>query len=157
MKLIKKEKREYASKKHRRVAKSKTGRGKFGVNKTNTLKYTKEDFQKAIKDSLGVKYTVYQRVGCHWATLNEYFAMYPELDRQLQDEKKTADSFVNNKMMELIEKGDSKMITLYQKTKGGYREQVVLDHKTSDGSLHPRRKLDKREMETFKEVFNEEF
>jgi hypothetical protein len=153
MKLLKKKNN------RRQIKDTRQGIGKNGKpNKTKSLQYTREDFQQAIVDSHGVKYTVYKRVGCASKTLEDYLTIYPELQEQLDQEARDARSFVDGKMFKLIEDNDRLMINLFQKTKGGYTEKTQVDHVSSDKSLSTRRhKLSKKEMEKFKEVFQDEF
>ena len=97
----------------------------------NKPKYKKEDFEKAIKGSRGLKSVVYGRVGTDNKTLDRYLEKYPELQDQLKEERVTMDDFAESKLFELIKDKNPAVCIFYAKTrmqKRGYVEKYQHEH-----------------------------
>jgi Mn-dependent DtxR family transcriptional regulator len=96
--------------------------------------YTEEQILKAISGSRAIMSTIADRLGCTWHTAKKYVEKYPNCVRALEDETESLIDTVENKAIELMEKGDSSMVKYYLSTKGkkrGYSEKHEIEHSSN--------------------------
>ncbi len=102
----------------------------------NKPKYKKEEFEKAIKGSRGLKSVVYGRVGCDDKTLERYLEKYPDLVDMLKSERVTMDDFAESKLFELVKDKNPAVCIFYAKTRmqsRGYVEKHRHEVSGTDG------------------------
>lgn len=71
-------------------------------------KLTIKKVEKAIEGSFGNKSVIAKKCNCTWQSVYEFFNKYPELEEKLQKERDNILYLAENKLLEIIVKGDIK-------------------------------------------------
>ena len=94
---------------------------------TKVKDYTEKDILEAIYNSSGIVSNIAESLKCSWGTAKIYIDKYPSCIEALNDENESILDLAENKMLELIEEKDDKMIRYLLSTKGkkrGYTEKT---------------------------------
>ena len=92
--------------------------GRKGSAVQEQVLFTKERFEMAIKDSMGIKTGIAQRVGCSRQTVENALERWPDLQTMIADERTSIIDLAETKLMQQISGGELRAILFTLETLG---------------------------------------
>lgn len=97
------------------------------IRKTKAQLVSKEDFLEKLEEKHGNIYAAYTELGLYWKIINDWRDSDPDFEAAVVKIQKSGVTYAENKLWELIDKGDGKLLKFYLACKGGYSEKKTIE------------------------------